>query len=111
MYPELADSFELINEATFDLMDIYKKWYYFDVAFQGSNSIKYVLPVMVPEMSYTWMNVPDGWVAMRLLDDIVSERMNNEQEKREALKDLLLYCGQDSLAMYKIYEEILRRIN
>jgi len=111
MYPELADSFELINEATFDLMDIYKKWYYFDTAFQGSNSIKYVLPVMVPEMSYTWMNVPDGWVAMRLLDDIVSGRMNNEQEKREALKDLLLYCGQDSLAMYKIYEEILRRIN
>lgn len=110
MYPDLAESFELINEATFDLMDIYKKWYYFDTECKGSNSIKYVLPVMVPEMSYEWMNVPNGWVAMRLLDDIVSGRMSDEQQKREALKDLLLYCGQDSLAMYRIYEKVWEKI-
>lgn len=53
MYSELSDAFERINENTFDLMDIYKKGYYFDIACKGSNSIKYVLPVMVPEMSYS----------------------------------------------------------
>lgn len=110
MYSELSDAFERINENTFDLMDIYKKGYYFDIACKGSNSIKYVLPVMVPEMSYSWMAVPNGWVAMRLLDDIVSGRLNDEEKKREALKNLLLYCGQDSLAMYRIYEKILQVI-
>jgi hypothetical protein len=33
-------------------MDIFKKGFYYSLDFQGSNSIKYVLPAMVPSMSY-----------------------------------------------------------
>ena len=110
MYPELREAFEIINENTFDLMNITKKWYFFDTAFQGSNSIKYILPVMVPEMTYSGMVVPNGGVAMKLLDQIVSGKLTNTSQKREALKNLLLYCGQDSLAMYKIYEKFGEKI-
>jgi hypothetical protein len=52
IFPDLADSFAAINEKTFDLMEIFSKRQYFDIAFEGSSSIKKVLPVLVPEMDY-----------------------------------------------------------
>lgn len=111
MYPELARKFEIINNNTFDLMEIFKKGYYFDISFKWSNSIKYILPALIPEMSYEWMSVPNGGIAMKLLDEIISGKLDDPQIKKQSLKDLLLYCGQDSYAMYKIYEKILSKLS
>ncbi len=110
-FPELTTIFETINDNTYDLMDIFKKWYYYSLKFKGSNSIKFVLPAMVPSMSYDNMAVPNGLEAMQVLNDVINTDKYNSQEKQEQIKNLLLYCGQDSLAMYKIYEEVLKKIN
>ncbi|NDK07958.1 DUF2779 domain-containing protein [Candidatus Gracilibacteria bacterium] len=104
-FPEFRESFELINTNTYDLMDIFKKGYYYSLDFKGSNSIKYVLPALIPEMSYDGMEVPNGLVAMQVLNQIISGEIQGK-EKEKQIKNLLLYCGQDSLAMYKIYEKI-----
>ena len=109
-FTDLANSYLKINENTFDLMDIFKKWYYYDLWFKWSNSIKYILPALVPTMSYNWMDVPNGSVAMKLLSDIISWEIKNLEEKEKHLTNLLLYCWQDSIAMYKIYLEILKHI-
>lgn len=45
-YPEFAELFTYINEHTFDLMEIFKEREYFHPDFQGSYSIKKVLPVL-----------------------------------------------------------------
>ena len=108
-YPHLRESFLKINENTFDLMDIFSNYYYYSLKFKGSSSIKYVLPALVPEMSYDDMNVPNWLVAMKELNNIISWKIN-WKEKEEKLKDLLLYCGQDSLAMYKIFEVLNNKI-
>jgi hypothetical protein len=50
-YPEFTDIFTYINEHTFDLMEIFKEREYFHPDFQGSYSIKKVLPV-VTDISY-----------------------------------------------------------
>lgn len=104
-FPEFRESFELINTNTYDLMDIFKKWYYYSLDFKWSNSIKYVLPALIPEMSYDWMEVPNWLVAMQVLNQIISWEIQ-WKEKEKQIKNLLLYCWQDSLAMYKIYEKI-----
>ncbi len=109
-FENLRDKFEMINENTYDLMDIFSKWYYYSLNFKGANSIKYVLPAMVPEMSYDWMWVKNWLVAMNTLNKIFEWKITWKQ-KEEQIKNLLLYCGQDSLAMYKIYEKIKEQLD
>ena len=104
-YDDLTNPYLTINENTYDLMDIFKKWYYFSLWFKWSNSIKYVLPYFVNNLSYEWMWVPNWWVAMKLLNDLIIWKYSWD-EKEKHIKDLLLYCGQDSLAMLEIYKRI-----
>lgn len=108
-FPELKNAFEMINENTYDLMDIFSKGYYYSIRFKGSNSIKYVLPALVPEMTYAGMEVPNWLVAMQTLNQIIEWKITWEKKEKQ-IKNLLLYCGQDSLAMYRIYEEIIESI-
>jgi hypothetical protein len=55
-------------------------------------------------MSYEWMDIWKWDIAMKALNDLISWKIKNKEERGELLKNLLLYCGQDSLAMYKIFE-------
>ncbi len=91
-------------------MEVFSKWYYYSLDFKGSNSIKYVLPAMVPKMSYEWMWVANWLIAMQTLNNIFEWKIN-WKEKEEQIRNLLLYCGQDSLAMYKIYEKTKEQLD
>ena len=42
---------------TYDLYDPFNEYKYFDRRFQGSASIKKVLPVLVPGLSYEHLNI------------------------------------------------------
>jgi len=106
-FSDLADSFMKINESTFDLKDIFGKSYYFDLAFKGSASIKKVLPVMVKDMTYEGMEIGNGSVASQVLYKLIDNKIVDETERIHKIKKLLLYCGQDSLAMVRIYERLL----
>jgi hypothetical protein len=90
-------------------MDVFKKWYFYSLDFKGSNSIKYVLPALVPKMSYDWMDIPNWLAAMQVLNNVIEWNIVWE-EKDKQIENLLLYCGQDSLAMYEIYKVILNKI-
>ncbi|EKE28190.1 MAG: hypothetical protein ACD_3C00086G0034 [uncultured bacterium (gcode 4)] len=107
IFPELGDFYLKMNDNTYDLKEIFSKWLYFSLDFKGSCSIKYVLPALVPELSYVWMNVPNWLVAMNELNRIIIWEVKDDNEKLQKLTDLLLYCWQDSLAMFKIYEKVL----
>ncbi|MBP9779538.1 DUF2779 domain-containing protein [Candidatus Gracilibacteria bacterium] len=106
IFTDIQDSFLKINESTYDLMEIFSQNFYFDLEFHGSNSIKKVLPVMVPSMTYEGMKVGNGGVAMQKLEKLINGEISDSTIRMEAIKSLLLYCGQDSLAMVKIFESL-----
>ncbi len=102
-YPEYADFLEGVNNRVFDLMDIFSKQHYVHHDFKGSSSIKYVLPVLVPEFSYKEMDIQNGLVAsIRWYDAVMGN--TDEEQAQKTYEALLKYCCLDTLAMVKIYE-------
>jgi hypothetical protein len=90
-----------------DLHEAIRKEYYHP-EFHGSFSIKSVLPVLVPSMSYRDLFIREGGqAAMAYLRMIDPE--TPAEEKARIREDLWEYCRQDTLAMVKIREELLRR--
>jgi len=106
-FPEYADFLEGVNNRIFDLMDVFSKQHFVHHDFKGSSSIKYVLPVLVPEFSYKVMDIQNGLVASIRWYDAVMGVVDEEQAEK-TYEDLLKYCCLDTLAMVKIYEYLTK---
>ncbi len=105
IYPEYEDFFLMVNSRVRDLGDIFSKQMYIDPKFKGSWSIKEVLPVIVPELSYHEMEVSNGTEAMITWEEITyGER--TQAEKDLMIKNLLKYCELDTYAMVRIWEKV-----
>jgi len=109
MYPEYADFLTSVNERVYDLMDIFSKQYHVHPLFLGKTSIKYVLPVLVPELSYKSMEIQNGGIACLRWFQMATGAVPREQGDT-IYRSLLKYCELDTLAMYKIYEHLLSLI-
>lgn len=106
LFPEFKDFFEDVNNRIYDLMDIFRKNYYVEPGFKGSNSIKDVLPVLVPHLSYKDLAIGKGDLAsVRWYEIAVGE---DKSDADQVFTDLLEYCKLDTLAMVEIYN-VLRR--
>ena len=91
-----------------DLMIPFMKRFYVHPNFNGSASIKVVLPALIPKMSYEGMEVSDGEQASLTYLDLMSGALTGV-EADNARKHLKAYCGQDTLAMVKILD-VLRQL-
>lgn len=103
LFPDLTDAFLRINQNTYDLKRIVSDWYYFDLGCKGSASIKKVLPVIVPEMTYDGMEIGRWDLAMRALYGLITHTIPVDQ-RQQTIISLLKYCWQDTLAMVRMYE-------
>ena len=103
MLPEYKEAMEAINDRVVDLIIPFKQKLYDDPRFEGSASIKKVLPVLVPELSYKVLDIQEGSSAQRLWMEAVLDG-SRKSEKEKILADLLKYCELDTLAMVKIWE-------
>lgn len=113
MYPDLADRLNNINSRVYDLMEIFKKTHYIHQDFHGSWSIKNVLPVLVPELSYHDMEINKGDKAMQAWWDLVHGSESNGEYMRKSQSttaiNLLKYCKLDTLAMVEIWKQLSNR--
>lgn len=102
-YPDKAEFLHSLVDRSVDLMDVFVSGYV-DIRFGGSTSIKKVLPVVVPDLSYDGMDVADGTAAMdawaKMLD------APDDEARARLRQSLLEYCKLDSLAMVKILEVV-----
>ena len=85
-----------------DLYQIIKKCYYHP-GFHGSYSIKKVLPVLVPGLSYDGMVINNGLDASAVFAYMCRVRYDGG-EVGEIRRQLLEYCGVDTLAMVRLLE-------
>lgn len=104
IHPEFADFLTDINERMYDLADSIKEGFYVHPLFRGSWSIKNVLPVMVPNLSYKNLIVNKGDQAMITWWEMIN---NSDTSANETAKDLLEYCKLDTLAMVEIYKKLI----
>jgi len=105
MMPEYKEAMEAINERVVDLMVPFKSKWYDDPRCEGSASIKKVLPVLCPELSYKTLGIQEGGSAQRLWMEAVLDGAR-AGEKEKILADLLEYCKLDTLAMVEIYKKL-----
>ncbi len=101
--PERAGAIHGVIARLVDLLPIVKANVYHP-GFKGSYSIKKVLPALVDGFNYDHLNVQDGVMAMAAFRAMVDEP---DPGARVILrKDLLDYCGQDTLAMVRVHQAL-----
>lgn len=99
MFPDKEPFLLDINERMMDLEDVFKTAYV-DARFEGSTSIKKVLPVVCPRLNYDDLEVKDGSLAMEAWQRMINAAPD---EAEKIANDLLRYCERDTLAMAEIY--------
>lgn len=103
--PEAHSFIESINSRVYDLMNIFSKQYYVHKDFQGSVSIKKILPVLAPELNYKELEIQEGGTAAQSWNKIISASLD-KNEKEKIIQDLKKYCERDTYAMYAIWKTL-----
>jgi hypothetical protein len=108
LYPQFADFMRSLNDRMFDLMLIFKhkNRLYYDSRFKKSASLKVILPVLLPELSYKDLAIQEGGTASASWPVLTSPE-TPENEKEHLAKDMLLYCQRDTEAMVAILDRVI----
>ena len=106
--PENRNELLALNERFVDLIVPFRKRGYYHPNFNGSFSIKSVLPAMFPnndELNYKKLgSIQNGGDAM---DTFANLHLLKDKSQLAAIKkDLLAYCHLDTLAMVRIWEQL-----
>jgi predicted RecB family nuclease len=102
--PEFSGRIKKIQRRLWDLLRIIRDHVYHP-AFGGSYSLKSVLPALVPSMTYDGLTVADGQGAGIAWESLVRGVLDRDARDR-ITKALLDYCGQDTLGMMALLEEL-----
>lgn len=107
-HPQYEEKVNAVLERLMDLMSQF--WSHYRLPeMEGSRSIKYVLPALVPELSYDNLEIGNGGDASSAFYNLQFE---TDAEKKQATRSSLLeYCGLDTFAMVKIMEKLFDIIN
>lgn len=104
-FDDLASDLMGLHTRIWDQLDVFKN-HYLHPGFHGSNSIKSVLPVIVPALSYDRLElVHDGTEAQAIFERAI--RMPDCIEREMLFQALLDYCRLDSLAMVEIHRHLM----
>src|ERR1700730_8885355 len=98
-----------LNDRFYDLMDIFSKQSFVHRDLLGSFSIKKVLPVLAPELSYSNLGIQDGAMASLTWSRMISGEID-EQECGRLRANLRDYCALDSYGMYAIWTALTKLI-
>jgi len=102
--PEFAGRINRIQQRLWDLLPVIRNHVYHP-GFSGSFSVKYVLPALVPKMTYEGMAVADGTDAGLAWESLTRGSLD-QAERHRIRKALLDYCGQDTMAMVRLLEKL-----
>jgi len=107
-FPEYATRIALLFDRFADLMVPFRKKHLYKPEMNDSYSLKAVLPALIPDLSYTDLEIQEGGSASLTYESLYHDGdLESIAKKRE---NLLAYCNIDTLSMVRILE-ILDRVN
>ena len=99
LYSSWAPELEALHDRVVDLMIPFAKRWYYHPAFKGGYSIKTILPILAPNLSYDKLPIADGSSASLVYAHLKFQ----DAETQDLLKKQLLdYNALDTLAMVEI---------
>lgn len=101
--PEYKDFLLDVNDRTVDLKDVFKDMYV-DYRFKGSASLKSVVPVLLPKLDYSNLDIQGGTEASLALYKMLFEEVEDKDSTTQWLLD---YCERDTEVMVRLYELLL----
>lgn len=108
-FPEFANPILNILNRLKDLMIPFRERWFYTPYMKGSYSIKVVLPALLPEFTYSNLEIKDGNTASSTYASMVQGNFTGDISK--SLKALSEYCKLDTLAMAKILEKLSSALN
>ena len=100
-FPDLSDDLQSLIDRIVDLEPCIKCISHPE--FHGRTSIKVVLPVLVPDLSYDGLEIANGDDALVTFAKMAQGMMAAEETARKRAA-LLEYCKRDTLAMVRLHE-------
>src|SRR5512143_228133 len=102
--PALRKRLKAVAEGMIDLMEPFKQRDIYHWRMNGSYSLKSVLPVLVPGMTYETLEISDGTMASEAY--FAMETIADPAELSRLRKALLEYCEQDTLGLVRLLEKM-----
>jgi hypothetical protein len=103
--PHAAALLADVNARIVDLMDVFSSQAYVHPGFRGRTSIKAILPVVVPTLSYKALAIKEGATATTRWNEIVTGQVDAATAAK-IRTELLAYCRLDTLAMVEIWQAL-----
>jgi hypothetical protein len=101
-FPRYTSEIEERIARVIDLMTPFAKRWHYTPAMNGSYSIKAVLPALVPELSYSDLEIGDGGTASAAYLNLYH---NGDAKQVESVRNnLKVYCKLDTMAMVRLLE-------
>ena len=105
-----AQSFLMnVNTRIVDLMDVFSVQAYVHPDFRGKTSIKNILHVLVPHLSYDSLEIREGATATVRWNEIVTGKVDATNAAK-LRTELLRYCALDTRAMVEILRVLARKV-
>ena len=108
-FPDLAEHLLNIRDHIVDFLDPFDSGYYYNLLMGNSFSVKSVAPAIFPndpELDYHRLDgVHNGTEAQIIFPTMVDM---SPEERERTRKQLLEYCGLDTYALVKIWQELVR---
>ena len=107
-FPQHTTALEGITNRMVDLAVPFQQKLYYTPEMRGSYSIKKVLPALIPELSYSDLEIQEGGTAsLTFLQMVNGQFIGDVGDTRQAL---LEYCKLDTLAMVRILQKLYQTV-
>jgi hypothetical protein len=104
--PEARSYLAEVNDRMYDLKDVFAKQYFVHRSFYGKVSIKSVLPILAPHLSYSTLAIQNGSTAAMVWSRMLSGELS-DKECADLCGKLREYCALDSYGMYAIWRALV----
>ncbi len=105
-FPQYAEKLKEFCDRMVDLSIPFQNGTVYDLRMRGYSSLKVLLPICDPSLTYHDLKIQDGMMAVAAWRKLCEEN----EDKEEIRKNLLFYCGLDSYSMIVVYNWLIKQL-